>query len=101
MVVVIFRVRLRPDADFEQLGALNARMAELVAAMPGFRGMKDYSSEDGEFATIVEFDTLQQVAAWKDHPEHRAAQERGKKEFFADYGIQVCEETYGYGMDRS
>ena len=98
MVVVVFRARIREDADMEQLAALNQRMSELVTGMPGFRGMKDYSSEDDEVVTIVEFDTLEQVAAWKDHPEHRVAQERGRKEFLADYRIQVCVESYGYGM---
>jgi heme-degrading monooxygenase HmoA len=98
MVVVIFRARIREDADFEQLAALHARMAELVSAMPGFRGLKDCSSDDDEVVTIVEFDTLEQVAAWKQHPEHRAAQERGRREFLADYRIQVCVESYGYGM---
>jgi heme-degrading monooxygenase HmoA len=98
VVVVVFRARIRDGADMEQLGALYARMFELVSAMPGFRGVKDYSSEDREFVTIVEFDTLEQVAAWRDHPEHRLAQERGRKEFLADYRIQVCVESYGYGM---
>ena len=51
--------------------------------------MKDCANADGEVVTIVEFVTLEQVRAWKDHPEHRQAQVRGRTEFFANYRIQV------------
>jgi heme-degrading monooxygenase HmoA len=39
---------------------------------------------------IAEFDSLESVDAWKAHPEHLVAQQRGREEFFADYHIQVC-----------
>jgi len=90
MIVVVFRSRLKPGADEAALNTLGARMYALASAMPGFRGYKDFQSGDGEFVSIVEFDTLEQVTAWREHPEHKAAQKRGREEFFADYHIQVC-----------
>ena len=39
---------------------------------------------------LAEFDTLEHVAAWREQVEHKAAQERGRKEFFSEYRIQVC-----------
>jgi len=38
---------------------------------------------------LAEFDSLDAVDAWKAHPEHALAQQRGQ-EFFADYRIQIC-----------
>jgi heme-degrading monooxygenase HmoA len=100
MIVVIFRARIRKDANLDEFGALAQRMYELVSTMPGFRGVKDYLADDGEAVTIAEFDTLEQVAAWKNHAEHVVAQQRGRNEFLQDYRIQVCEEAYSYGLDR-
>jgi heme-degrading monooxygenase HmoA len=62
----------------------------IVSRMPGFVSIKDFSAQDGESLALVEFDSLASVDAWKAHPEHLVAQRRGRKEFFADYRIQVC-----------
>ena len=90
MVIVVFRTHVQPQADLEKLDALNQRMVALVSKMPGFFSLKDFSAQDGEFLVIAEFDSLKSVDAWKAHPEHLAAQRRGREEFFADYRIQVC-----------
>ena len=90
MVIVVFRTRVKPQADLEKLNALNQKMVGLVSKMPGFLSMKDFSAQDGEFLVIAEFDSLESVDAWKVHPEHLDAQRRGREEFFADYRILVC-----------
>ena len=90
MVVVIFRVYVKPQANLEELGALNQRMGTLVREMPGCLGVKEYSAEDGEILVVAEFDSLESVDTWKAHPEHLVAQRRGREEFIADYRIQVC-----------
>lgn len=91
MVMVVFRFHAHPQADLEELGALTQEMVGHVSEMPGFGGIKDFASEDGEVVVIAEFDSLDSVDAWKAHPDHMAAQRRGRQEFFADYQIQVCE----------
>lgn len=90
MVLIVFRSRLQEDANVEELTALTERMYKLVSATPGFRGIKDFQAEDGETVSIAEFDSLESVAAWREHPEHRIAQERGRREFFREYSVQVC-----------
>jgi hypothetical protein len=47
MVIVIFRIHVKPQADSEDLNALNQKMVALVSRMPGFRAMKDYAAQDG------------------------------------------------------
>jgi heme-degrading monooxygenase HmoA len=90
MVVVVFRSRLREDANLKELAVLYERMYVLVSAMPGFIQVKDFQASDGEAVSIAEFDTLEHMTAWREHPEHKAAQERGRKEFFKEYSTQVC-----------
>jgi heme-degrading monooxygenase HmoA len=90
VIVVVFRTRLREGIE-EEITETGARMYELASSMPGFISYKDFGAEDGEFVTIIEFDTLEHVNAWRDHPEHKAAQERGRSAFFEEYTIHVCE----------
>ena len=97
MVVVVFRSRLRDGCgpDLEEMGQ---RMYGLASSMPGFRSYKDFAAADGENVAIVEFETLDQVAAWREHPEHREAQRLGRERWFSDYHIQVCETVRDYSF---
>jgi len=101
MVVIVFRSRLRPDADMSELEAGGMRMYELASGMPGFISYKDFSAADGELVSIVEFADMPSLLAWRDQPEHRAMQQRGREEFFAEYRIQVCAPLRAYSFDGS
>ncbi len=90
MVIVVFRFHAKPEANLEDMGALIAEMVALASKVPGFIAVKDFAAQDGEAVAIAEFESLESVDAWKAHPEHVAAQRRGREEFFADYHIQVC-----------
>lgn len=48
MLVVIFRSRLRADADLTELDRIGQRMYELAAAMPAFLSHKYFSAPDDE-----------------------------------------------------
>jgi heme-degrading monooxygenase HmoA len=96
MVVIVFRARLKPEANQEALAQAGQRMYELASSMPGYISYKDFAAEDGESAAIVEFESLETLAAWREHPEHRAVQQRGRDEFFAEYHIQVCTPVRDY-----
>jgi heme-degrading monooxygenase HmoA len=90
MVVIVFRARIRPDADQKALAQTGQRMYELASAMPGYISYKDFEAKDGENVTIIEFESPETLAAWREHPEHKKAQQRGRDEFFSEYHIQVC-----------
>jgi heme-degrading monooxygenase HmoA len=98
MISIVFRTRLKADADLAELEALGARMAELAAAMPGFVSYADFAAADGEALSLIEFASLDALAAWRNHPEHLAAQQRGRTAFFAEYRIQVCEVLRAYSF---
>jgi heme-degrading monooxygenase HmoA len=89
MVVTIFRSRLRSEHQNQYL-ATATRMRELAEAMPGFISFKTFTAQDGERVSIIEFESEETHEAWRNHPEHRAAQKLGRELFYAEYRIQVC-----------
>ena len=96
MVVVIFRSRLKPGVEPE-IQALGTRMYELAARMPGYVSYGEYQAADGESLAVVQFESAETLKAWRDHPEHRAAQALGSERFFSSYRIQVCTVNRDYG----
>lgn len=89
MVVVVFRSRIRAGVD-EELAKVGQRMYELASSAPGFISYSDFVAADGENVSVIEFESLEAVAAWHDHPEHRIVQQQGRSEFFTEYHIQIC-----------
>lgn len=98
-VVTIFRNRLRPGAA-GAYGPVATEMTELARSMPGFVDSKTFTAPDGERVTVVTFADRESHNAWRDHPLHRAAQQRGIEEFYETYGIQVADTTYEHTFTR-
>jgi heme-degrading monooxygenase HmoA len=91
MVVITFRNRLAPGVDAQEYEQRAAKLFEIVAAMPGFRSMRDYASEDGERLALIEFDSHETLAAWREQAEHRIAQELGRQRYYTEYHLQICD----------
>ncbi len=89
MIIGIFRSRLRPEASAYPAAA--ERLEKLSAEMPGFLGLKTFQAADGERVSLFAFETLAALEAWRDHPEHRETQRRGREEFYAEYHLQICQ----------
>ena len=83
MVIGIFRSRLRPESRAE-LRTTAERMDELARTMTGHLWHKTFAAEDGERVTLFAFESLEHLSAWRDQPEHREAQRRGRAEFYAE-----------------
>ena len=89
-VMTVFRSRLRDDAG-DRYHDTATRMLELARGMPGFVAFEQFVAGDGERVSLVTFATLDEQRAWRDHPEHRAAQRMGRRDFYASYSVAVCE----------
>ena len=90
-VVTVFRSRLRPDARDHGYGELATAMAARARTMPGLLDVRTFESPDGERCTVVRFDSWEHHRAWRDDPEHRVAQERGRVEYYESFEITVGE----------
>jgi heme-degrading monooxygenase HmoA len=66
-------------------------MLILAKGMPGFISYKSFRADDGERCSIVEFESLEHLRAWREHPDHRKAQALGRERFYAEYSLHVAE----------
>lgn len=100
-VVVIFKTHPREEADRAEYEKTSTRMRDLVSQIPGFISIKGYTGEDGEELDIVRVETETALEAWRTQPEHRAAQMRGRKEFYDHYWVQACRvfREYEFSLD--
>jgi len=89
-IVVPFKTHLREGADGAAYERTSRRMHELVSRIPGIISIKGYTSEDGDEIDLVRFESADAVKAWREQPEHRDAQRRGRDEFYDRYSVQAC-----------
>ena len=89
MVIGIFRSRLNDGVE-AAYRPVAERMAERAAAAPGFLWMKTFAAADGERVTLFAFESDEALVAWRDDPEHRQAQARGRTELYREYALTVC-----------
>jgi heme-degrading monooxygenase HmoA/ketosteroid isomerase-like protein len=87
--LIVFRSRLRPGVS-ERYEAHAEAVYQRAVAMPGFVSAKDFSADDGERLALIEWDSAQRLTGWRDEPNHRAAQEQGRAEYYSEYRISVC-----------
>lgn len=99
-VITVFRNRLSAVAA-DEYAALSPHILALARDMPGFVDAKTFTAADGERVTIVTFADRPSHEAWRDHPEHRAAQRRGIEEFYDEYSIQVGTVDYEHRFVRA
>lgn len=90
MVLTVFRSWLRPE-NVEEYYKWAARMGEMARTMPGYISHKTFTAEDGERVAIVEFADVQSQEAWRTRPEHVEAQNKGRREFYTEYKLQICD----------
>jgi heme-degrading monooxygenase HmoA/ketosteroid isomerase-like protein len=89
--VIVFRSRLR-EGIADEYGPHAERIYELGTGMPGFIAAKDFVAEDGERLALVEWASGAELTAWRELPEHAAAQQRGRERYYSEYSLQVCSE---------
>lgn len=99
-VISFFRFRMNnlSAAERDEYNATAERLLKIVNAMPGFISFREYKSHDGELLGITEWTSAEALAAWRENPEHRKAQERGRQAFYAEYEISVCTPLHEYSF---
>lgn len=90
--ITLFRSRLRDDVP-DAYWTLASELEQLAVRIEGFVEYKVFVAEDDERLTLVVFETAEAEAVWRDHVAHRAAQRRGRDEFYVEYDVSVCELT--------
>ena len=90
MVVVVFRSRLSSEAgdDYAQMAA---EMLATAKEMPGFVEFKSFKADDGERVSLVYWQDHETMAAWRNHPRHRIAQNSGRSKWYASFRLEVAD----------
>ena len=76
------------------------RMAELVSEQPGFLGVESVRGADGVGITVSYWESEAAILAWRQHPEHRLIQQRGRSIWYSAFHTRVCrvEREYRFGQ---
>ena len=91
---VIFTSR-RTGVD-EGYGAVADRMVELASRQKGFLGVESVRGADGLGITVSYWASLDDIAAWRAHTEHRVAQLAGRDKWYEHFEVRIAhvERTY-------
>jgi heme-degrading monooxygenase HmoA len=98
-MVVVFRSRIRPENAVE-FNALADQLMPMAESMPGFVSYKVFVADDGERCSIIEFETAEELLAWRELAEHRQAQALGRERYYERYSLQVAEVDRESRFDR-
>ncbi len=94
MFVVIFRAKVRSvDQEYPEIAA---RLRDL--ALGQFGCLEFHSVTEGRNEVALSYWASEEnIRAWKSHPEHIAAQSRGKEIWYESYSVQIVNITREYG----
>lgn len=92
MILVLFRSRFsdRVDDEYDQT---EQYLAKKVRDMAGddLIQLKNYTADDGERLAVVWWRNPETLARWREDPEHREAQQRGRQEWYSFYELSITE----------
>ena len=81
-------------------GAMADRMLELAGQQPGYLGAESVRDAHGFGITVSYWDSLESIAAWRRHAEHRVAQETGIRSWYEHYTLRIAKVERAYGKQR-
>lgn len=77
-------------------GATADRMVELATDMPGFLGVESVRDQLGLGVTVSYWRDEASIRLWREHAEHRIAQETGRKIWYEDYFLRIAKVERAY-----
>ena len=81
------------EADYE---AAATHMFDLVQQQPGFLGVESTRDAEGFGITVAYFDSEENIKRWRNHEEHAATRERGKREWYEHFEVRVAKVERAY-----
>lgn len=100
MIAMIFEVW--PDEDFREAYLdIAAELRPLADASGGLLSIERFESlyEPGKILSLGFFTDEAAVTAWRNSPEHRAAQAAGRNQYFRDYRLRIAAVSRDYAKD--
>jgi heme-degrading monooxygenase HmoA len=101
MIAVIFEVW--PNPEYRQsYFDLAAELRPILESIDGFISVERFESltEPGKILSLSVFRDEDAVAAWRNTPEHRVTQGKGRARIFKDYRLRIAGVIRDYGMNE-
>ena len=100
MIAVIFEVRPKPDHQQEYLD-LAAELRPILETIDGFISIERFESltEKGKILSLSFFRDEDALAAWRNVPQHRKSQAKGRATIFENYRLRIAGVIRDYGMN--
>ena len=84
---VIFTSRLTSVGEgYDQMAR---KMVDLANTQPWFLGVES-ARDDHSGITISDWESLDSIAAWKEHAEHLVAQKTGQSTWYQRYSVRIA-----------
>ena len=93
--VIFSSLRTAGDAGY---GAMGERMVSLAQEQPGFLGVESTRDANGFGITVSYWTDEASIRAWKNHAEHRIAQETGMQGWYEHYETRVAKVERAYSF---
>jgi heme-degrading monooxygenase HmoA len=91
----------RTTTDPEGYARMGDRMVELAQQQPGFLGVESVRDAAGLGITVSYWASEEAIRAWRQHGEHRLAQEQGFAEWYAAFELRIARVERAHGFDRT
>jgi len=87
--VVFTSIRKGAPENDAAYGRAAEEMERLAREQPGFLGIESVRDGAGVGITVSYWASLEAIAAWRAHGEHRMAQRSGRAEWYGAYALRV------------
>lgn len=100
MIAVIFEVLPKPEHKQEYLD-LAAELRPILETIDGFISIERFESltEKGKILSLSFFRDESALAAWRNVPQHRKSQAKGRAAIFENYRLRIAGVIRDYGMN--
>src|ERR1019366_4500005 len=100
MIAVIFELWPKPEHKTAYL-ALAAELRPILETIDGFISVERFETltEKGKILSLSVFRDEAGVAAWRNVPEHRRTQGKGRATIFENYRLRIAGVIRDYGMN--
>jgi len=103
MYAVIFEVQPKTELAAQDYFDLAAELRTELEEIDGFISVERFSSlsDEEKFLSISFWRDEKALKQWREHHQHRKAQQKGRGEIFKDYRIIVAKVIRDYGITNS
>jgi heme-degrading monooxygenase HmoA len=85
--VIFTSQRTAVDDGYDAMGD---RMVELASQQPGFLGVESVRDSNGVGITVSYWSSLDAIASWRAHADHRVAQASGRRKWYGHFEVRVA-----------